>query len=353
MNANHPSWSESGLSTIVPNQIKAGDSQSTFCVAIAEARDILESGLLVGFANELKHCDVFWQDNSVALAFRQITFRVATAECLNAAHRLWPDFMPFPLFIGVGHTVTGAENIGYSYETARFLLNYRFIYYEDKIINLDSLETRPQAHQITADNCIAMLIQNNRVGLRRACRDWLQRYRSEPASEGDIKMEISQFFMHLVWGLERKMQYRLVERDVNRWTERFKLARSLNQLFDALLANFYELTEVFIKRESQSPAEQILDAVHDHFAEDITLESLAEQLNYNSAYLGRLVKQELGISFHRLRDQVRIDEAKRLLTETALPVSEISLLVGFKDKDYFSSKFKQIVGSTPRDFRQS
>ncbi len=345
-------WSELGL--VFPDLAQDQDltMAKSFCVAIAEARDELAVDVLNTFSTALKHCAIYKIDSSLALVFNGVAFRVATAECLHAVHQLWPNESPGPLFIAVGHTVSGVDSIEYSYETARYLLRYKFVYYEDTVINLDSLAGVSSQTKWTLDAMSSHIISNNRVAIRRVARDIEQQYLAEPASESDIKVTLSQEFLKLIWSLERSMQYRLPERDINRWSDGIKNAVSLRALIHGLLENFYEMTEILSRRMTSAPEEQVLQYIKDHYNEDITLELLAEQLNYNAAYLGRLVKQALGLSFNQLRDQVRMDAAKRYLRETNLSIGEICTLVGLKDRDYFGSKFKAMVGMTPSQYRQ-
>ena len=44
-------------------------------------------------------------------------------------------------------------------------------------------------------------------------------------------------------------------------------------------------------------------------------------------------------------------EACRLLSQTALPVSEIAERVGYSNSSYFSTRFKKIIGQNPREYR--
>lgn len=347
-----PPWSELGLSLAgLSDDITDAEGQ-TFSVAIATPRDELKKEYLLQFSRVLKHCAVYWSDNSLALVFIGTAFRVATAECLNAVHQCWPDTSPSPLFIAVGHTVTGIDSIEYSYETARYMMRYDFTYSDDTVINLDSIVQASTAVDWSTKVVADYIMVNNRVGLRRTLRDWTFHYRANPTTESDIKIHISQLYIRLVMQLERSIQFRINERDVNQSIERIKTALSLDVLLQQLLTDFYQLTELISGRMDLPPEEQVLIFIRDHYNDAITLEHLAEQMNYNAAYLGRLIKKTLGVSFNTLRDEVRIDNAKRLLRESSLTVADIGQMVGIKDRDYFGSKFKSIVGCTPSEYRR-
>lgn len=51
-------------------------------------------------------------------------------------------------------------------------------------------------------------------------------------------------------------------------------------------------------------------------------------------------------------EQVRVQKAKTLLTETALPLKEISFRLGFPNQSGFSIAFRRCTGETPAKFRQ-
>lgn len=84
-----------------------------------------------------------------------------------------------------------------------------------------------------------------------------------------------------------------------------------------------------------------------------TVALMAEKLNISSRYLTDLLKQETGKTALELIHLFLIGEAKNLLTEGELNISEISHLLGFENTTYFSRLFKKEVGSTPNEFKGS
>lgn len=57
-------------------------------------------------------------------------------------------------------------------------------------------------------------------------------------------------------------------------------------------------------------------------------------------------------SFQQILDQIRCDEAKRLLSDSDKPIKEISAGLGFANQSAFNRAFKRWTGSNPRDFRK-
>jgi two-component system response regulator YesN len=76
-------------------------------------------------------------------------------------------------------------------------------------------------------------------------------------------------------------------------------------------------------------------------------------LNLNPAYLGQLILRCTGRAFHTLLLDTRILQACRLLKQTSHTISEIAYMVGFRDVDYFSQKFRSRMAMNPNAYRGS
>lgn len=105
-----------------------------------------------------------------------------------------------------------------------------------------------------------------------------------------------------------------------------------------------------VEQEAQGDLAQ---AIQTHLADgDFTLKKLAAELGFSPSYLSVLVKKELGLPFQDYLVQERIKKAKLLLLTTDLRIYEIAEQVGFEDMNYFSQRFKQVTGVTPRQFKK-
>lgn len=101
-----------------------------------------------------------------------------------------------------------------------------------------------------------------------------------------------------------------------------------------------------------SPAVQdILSHVEDSYDEDISLKQLSEDLHINVMYLGQLFKKEVGMSLSKYLNNYRIEQAKKLLTETNLAVAEIGFKVGYQNQAYFYRVFKSSENKSPKEYR--
>lgn len=89
-----------------------------------------------------------------------------------------------------------------------------------------------------------------------------------------------------------------------------------------------------------------------HYAEQLSLDDVAREVNLSSFYFSRLYKRETGVNFSDKLAQVRIERAKELLNREDLSVKEIAYLVGYQEPNYFSRIFKKVTGRTASEYKK-
>lgn len=97
----------------------------------------------------------------------------------------------------------------------------------------------------------------------------------------------------------------------------------------------------------------IFKHVQKHYAEKLSLQTIAERYNYSLANASRIFKEKTGLSFQDYVQSVRIKESCRLLSNTTNSIPEIALSVGYGDTKFFNQLFKRHLGLTPREYRKS
>lgn len=97
----------------------------------------------------------------------------------------------------------------------------------------------------------------------------------------------------------------------------------------------------------------VLEYVHDHYDQPITLETVSSLVYITPNYFSRIFKEETGQTFVDWLNTYRIEKAKALLKKhRRTKTSEIAEQVGFNDYKYFSYIFKKVCGSSPRKYRR-
>ncbi|WP_028561944.1 response regulator transcription factor [Paenibacillus pinihumi] len=107
-----------------------------------------------------------------------------------------------------------------------------------------------------------------------------------------------------------------------------------------------------LMRDVKSPIIQLLlNYVHEHYAQPLSLKSLSQQYNIHPVYLGHLFQKETNETFTEYINKYRIGKAKEMLKETQLKVQEIAVQVGYWETGYFYKQFKKYVGISPTDYK--
>lgn len=89
---------------------------------------------------------------------------------------------------------------------------------------------------------------------------------------------------------------------------------------------------------------------------ELSLDALANSLDASKHHVSQIINEQIGLSFFEYINQLRIEDAKRLLAETSrsdLHVIEVAYAVGFNNKVSFNNAFKRLTGMTPTAFRKS
>lgn len=127
---------------------------------------------------------------------------------------------------------------------------------------------------------------------------------------------------------------------------------------DDLCYKLQETIEVFtecmfnyIPSKSNEITKKAIQYISKNFAQNITLEDVANHVHLNPAYFSTLFKQSTGSSFKEYLNMVRIEESKHLLANTDHSIIDIALAAGFEDQSYFSKVFKKYTGLTPKQYR--
>lgn len=105
------------------------------------------------------------------------------------------------------------------------------------------------------------------------------------------------------------------------------------------------------RRQQYGPiVRQMLDFVHQHYAEKITLGIIADHLHYSENFILRKFKKEVQVNFSEYLSRYRIGKAMELMRTTDAKLSDIPFQCGFSEYKYFKTVFTRYVGCTPRDF---
>lgn len=96
----------------------------------------------------------------------------------------------------------------------------------------------------------------------------------------------------------------------------------------------------------------ILNFIKEHYAENISIQALAELINFSEYHFMKFFKKHIGITTIEYINNYRLEMAANKLTSTNNSIMEISMDVGFSSVSYFNKLFKNKYNLTPKEFRK-
>lgn len=119
-----------------------------------------------------------------------------------------------------------------------------------------------------------------------------------------------------------------------------------------MIRNYCRLVKENSLQNYSLPIRKVITYIRTDLTADLSLKSMAEQLNVNASYLSSLFKKEMGVPLTEYVNTCRINHAQILLLSTDLPIKSIALQCGISDMHYFSRMFKRITSMTPKTYRE-
>ena len=111
-------------------------------------------------------------------------------------------------------------------------------------------------------------------------------------------------------------------------------------------------TESVADANARSKIQMAIGYIQEHFAENLTVNVLAEHYGMSPKYFSSMFKKEMSRSAVNYITELRINQARELLYHSELSVVDISKKVGYEDSQYFFRVFKKYLGMTPLQYRE-
>lgn len=97
---------------------------------------------------------------------------------------------------------------------------------------------------------------------------------------------------------------------------------------------------------------QVIQYLCENIHSRVTIEEICKTLNYTKSYLFRQFKSATGQSIMAYFTSLKIKEAKRLLRDTEMTVTQIASVLAFDNSNYFSKTFKRVSSYSPLQYRK-
>ncbi|MFD2329474.1 helix-turn-helix domain-containing protein [Cohnella sp. GCM10020058] len=137
------------------------------------------------------------------------------------------------------------------------------------------------------------------------------------------------------------------------YAQRLVDARTLDEMIALLEAYAQEAVAALnAQRRTSGPITRALRYIEAHYAQDLSLQQVADSVSMNANYFSTLFKKEMNQNFGDYLLQYRVERARELFLHTNLKAYEIGERVGFINTSHFSRAFKKVCGLSPREYRK-
>lgn len=231
----------------------------------------------------------------------------------------------------------------------RFYLDYGSLYPVQ-------LSGRPAGGQTEAESRDVAELLDALVadGKEQECRIILHRYFRQfslcHTSPDVVRIKLSEVYQKLAELLKNRHSFVSV-RPFEEIYLKFQRCSSYSQLTAAAYEALLELTESYSQNKNLSVAAEIQQYIREHYAERLSLTTLSEHFYLNPSYLSSLFCQKTGKTISNYIKDVRMEQAKKLLLDSKLSISEIAERVGYQNYRYFCKLFKSEFHQPPLSFR--
>lgn len=120
--------------------------------------------------------------------------------------------------------------------------------------------------------------------------------------------------------------------------------------------SFLEVSEYLAQLQDLSRTHYVKTAlaiIQNNYWQDISLNSVADEIGISASYLSTLFKSETSMNFTHYVNQFRIKKALIMLRESSLSIEQIAKECGYNNYDYFFKVFKKNTGMTPSAYLSS
>ncbi|MDE7030473.1 MAG: AraC family transcriptional regulator [Lachnospiraceae bacterium] len=273
-----------------------------------------------------------------------------TNESVVKLHNYLLDTYGIWLFAGIGKNTSDILNVWESYQQAREAVNYtskNYIFFPYEFIKKDSsafyypneLSTK-LIHFITTGNTPQVMELFNLL-------------HQENIEERSLPINMVQFLLSDIRNTLLKARFALPQ---NTPAEvQSSLDETFNQHVSFKLCEdiALRLCELFtVQPEHSDLIAAIEQYIHDNYSDpSMGLTKISDEFQISESYFSHLFKEKKGVNFSTYLENMRMNEASRLIRETDTSLNELYLYVGYNNANTFRRAFKKVYGMTPSAMR--
>ena len=270
--------------------------------------------------------------------------------------RFWQEHFRVTFTVGISSEKQGMSSICEAYAEAVNAMKYRYLLGTETTICYCKIQDRefkwPQKERMTYAFNDFMMEENCDMARAAAYVDeCLQKYHIN--SEATLDM-VECFVFEVVNNFNRYISQ--MGQEDRSWKEHIKILPQSETLAEFRESFIQLLMRVYLKVQENEKENDICarakSYVESHYQDaNLSLAELANMFGLSTSYFSKMFKEKYKVSIPDYINLVRINQAKKLLSETPQSVQTIAAAVGFTESSTFIRVFKKTEGITPGVYR--
>lgn len=281
-------------------------------------------------------------------------------EFMRALHRAAQSGSEnLPVILLVGKRVNDISRLSRSYGSACVLRsfkgfqNHKSIYYYEKEVQVG--ETKTILCKQPLDALVEAVNQNDTASIGTSVDELFAEMDRMDRTPDMVTMNLNWLIFRLL-NLAAEQDESVSQDEVLSYisgsVSKEEIVRGSRAHLRKFACEYAEYLVQLRKNASRGILAEIENEVKERYAENLTLRELGQKYYINSSYLGQIFRKRYGQSFKNYLNNYRIREAAFQLIRTDKKIGQIAEDVGYRDLDYFISRFIEQEGCTPSRYRK-
>ncbi|MGI8385345.1 response regulator transcription factor [Robertmurraya sp. P23] len=262
--------------------------------------------------------------------------------------------------MGVSERAEDMTEIKRIYGQAAEALKYRFLYPRSHVIYYEKVKEKEKFETLPVDliNKISNMLGTDREkeikSLLLTVMDFDLISKSDISYLENLNKEINEiifkgFFARL--GEESLETFKVLNKmdEIYNFDNFHEYFRALEDLLMRIHEYHKQMKSVY---SEQKYMDRALEYIGENYHKDLNLAVVSNYISLNYSYFSHMFKEFTGKNFVDYLKMVRIEEASRLLKESDFKVFEVSEMVGYKNPKQFARVFRELVGISPKEYRE-
>src|SRR5699024_7167095 len=267
----------------------------------------------------------------------------------------------YSVTLGIGNVYEDARNLHLSFEESEYAQSYRLYSNENAVIHISEIDyyetTEYEGFKTDIKEIADLFVKTDLQVIKERWRTSFSQVVTQKLVSASFRLQV----VDLLFSISKAaIQHGANPKQI--MPLQIKYAKQLYEVesLDEMEATIFTVLEQYVDHmhENQSESslkleQEVLMYMDEHYASDISLDMLADEVSVSPNYLSHLFKQTTGSSFVDYLTELRMNHAKEMLADLHLTVYEIAIEVGYSSSQYFSRVFKKYTDVTPTQYRNN